>query len=943
MQPALATTRFLIHDPDTVWFVESGTVDLFLAAGEGDGGGPRRHLLRVTQGGAVFGMPRGGCRILAIPGPETIVRETPRQGFDDWDALDRWVTELTEAVVGAMPPKRYEPLEAGAVTAVDRRPVSPRHGLVWAEPVEGCAHFLGDRSTAGIVPGCLFPVSSKGWLEPVEAMQFGVYGTAEFVLRDPAWSGLRQFHECVLALLERGAAEDSAKELARAERRARSDNRRLNLALRRLAAPLGGRAAAAEDRPTDDPWLAACQALGEQLKVDFVAGSARRDGGPAADPVESIARASGVRYRTVLLAEGWWAHEHGPMLARREADRAPVALVPAARGYEWFDPSSGARHRVNAQFAATLEPFGWFFYRPFPARPIGVAELMRFGLLGAKPELLTILLAGVGAALIAMVLPFATGYVFDSVIPGAKRGSLATVALILVVAAVCGALFELMRGFALLRLEGRMDAAVQAAVWDRLLEAPVAFFRRYSAGDLASRGLGIQAMRQILTGSAVTSLLSGIFSLTSFILLFHYNSKLAVVAAGLTLVAFLFVGGCGYAGVRAQRRMAEMEGHLAGTTLQIVNGIAKIRVSGAESRAFAVWAREFAGLKTVAVRNRALANRVGVFTAAWPVLCSLAIFSIYAGSLLTAAKSAAAAPMTTGEFVGFTAAFAQMLQGSLGFASALLAVLGVAPIYERSKPILEAVPEAGPNTSQPGELSGDIEVRHVTFHYRADLPAVLQDVSLRIAPGQFVAVVGPSGSGKSTLFRMLLRFETPQSGSIYYDRRDLATLDVQALRQQIGVVLQNGRIRAGSIHKNIVGTANLTVEEAWEAARMAGLDADIEAMPMGMQTVLGEGGGSLSGGQRQRLLIARALVRRPRIVLFDEATSALDNATQSIVSRSMDNLRATRVVIAHRLSTIERADWIYVMEKGQVVQQGTYSELMAQGGPFAELARRQLT
>jgi ATP-binding cassette subfamily C protein len=206
-----------------------------------------------------------------------------------------------------------------------------------------------------------------------------------------------------------------------------------------------------------------------------------------------------------------------------------------------------------------------------------------------------------------------------------------------------------------------------------------------------------------------------------------------------------------------------------------------------------------------------------------------------------------------------------------------------------------------------------------------------------------VAIVGASGSGKSTLFRMLLRFETPESGSIYYDRRDLATLDVQALRQQIGVVLQNGRIRAGSIHKNIVGTANLTVEEAWEAARMAGLDADIEAMPMGMQTVLGEGGGSLSGGQRQRLLIARALVRRPRILLFDEATSALDNTTQDTVSRSMDNLRSTRVVIAHRLSTIQRADWIYVMEKGQVVQQGAYRELLAQEGPFAELARRQLT
>jgi NHLM bacteriocin system ABC transporter ATP-binding protein len=945
MHTTLATTtRFLIHDPDRVWIVESGSVDLFLAAAsEGGDAGPRRHLLRVTQGGVIVGMPPARCQILAVPGPETTVRETSRAWFDNLDGLDRWVTQLTEAVAGAIPPKRYEPLEAGAVTALDRRPVSPRHGVVWAEPVEGSAYFLGDASTAPITPGCLFPVSSKGWLEPVEAMQFGACGTAEFVVLDPAWNGLRQFHECVLARLERSAAQDEAADLARAGRRARSDHRRMNLALRRLAAPLDARAAAPADLATDDPWLAACQALGERARIEFVAAPARRDGGPAVDPLEAIARASGVRYRTVLLEEGWWTREHGPMLARRETGKTPVALLPAARGYEWFDPASGARHRVTTQFASTLEPFGWCFYRPFPAHPIGAAELLRFGLVGAKPELLTILLAGVAAALVAMVLPLATGYIFDSLLPGARRGTLTTLALILVVTAICGALFELTRGFALLRVEGRMDAAIQAAVWDRLLEAPVAFFRRYSAGDLATRGLGIQSMREILTGSAVTSLLSGIFSLTSFALLFYYSSKLAVVAAGLTLVAFLFVSACGYANVRCQRQMAQIRGHLAGTTLQIVNGIAKIRVSGAETRAFAVWAREFAALKTIAVRSRALANRVSVFTASWPVLCSLAIFALYAGSLLTPKPDPSAAPMTTGEFVGFTAAFAQMMLASLGFASALIAVLGVAPIYDRARPILETLPEADSGSSQPGELEGDIEVRHVSFRYRADGPPVLQDVSLRISPGQFVAIVGASGSGKSTLFRMLLRFETPESGSIYYDRRDLATLDVQALRQQIGVVLQNGRIRAGSIHKNIVGTANLTVEEAWEAARMAGLDADIEAMPMGMQTVLGEGGGSLSGGQRQRLLIARALVRRPRILLFDEATSALDNTTQDTVSRSMDNLRSTRVVIAHRLSTIQRADWIYVMEKGQVVQQGAYRELLAQEGPFAELARRQLT
>ena len=277
-----------------------------------------------------------------------------------------------------------------------------------------------------------------------------------------------------------------------------------------------------------------------------------------------------------------------------------------------------------------------------------------------------------------------------------------------------------------------------------------------------------------------------------------------------------------------------------------------------------------------------------------------------------------------------------------GFSSALIGVLSVAPAYERAKPILEAAAEAGSGRAYPNRLTGDIELRHVSFRYRANAPLAVKDVSISIQPGQFVALVGASGSGKSSLLRLLLGFEQPESGIISYDQRDLANLDPQAVRQQIGVVLQGGRIAAGSIFSNITGSLEATTEEVWDAARMAGFEADIKEMPMGMHTVLGEGGGTLSGGQRQRLLIARALVKKPRILFFDEATSALDNETQAIVSRSLEALDATRVVIAHRLTTIERADSIYVMHRGELVQQGSYQELAAQQGPFADLAKRQI-
>jgi ABC-type bacteriocin/lantibiotic exporter with double-glycine peptidase domain len=273
---------------------------------------------------------------------------------------------------------------------------------------------------------------------------------------------------------------------------------------------------------------------------------------------------------------------------------------------------------------------------------------------------------------------------------------------------------------------------------------------------------------------------------------------------------------------------------------------------------------------------------------------------------------------------------------------AFTSILSIVPLYERIKPIIEAAPEVDVNKAAPGELNGHIDVASIRFRYIPDGQLIVKDVSLEVAPGEYVALVGGSGSGKSTLFRILLGFEIPESGTIYYDGKDITSLDIQELRRQVGVVLQNGKIMGGPIFLNILGASNLSLDDAWEAARMAGLDADIKAMPMGMYTVLSPGGGTLSGGQRQRLLIARAIVRKPRILFFDEATSALDNKTQAVVSRSLERLQASRLVIAHRLSTIINADRILVMDRGRLVQTGTYNELMKQEGLFAELAKRQI-
>ena len=319
----------------------------------------------------------------------------------------------------------------------------------------------------------------------------------------------------------------------------------------------------------------------------------------------------------------------------------------------------------------------------------------------------------------------------------------------------------------------------------------------------------------------------------------------------------------------------------------------------------------------------------------------MAIFFTMAKLQQKALENGEAFDMTTGDFLAFNAAFGIFLAAMQALGDVSVSLLGIVPIYERLKPILEAEPEVDSTKVAAAQLRGAIELSHVSFRYDANGPLVLNDVTLDIEPGQFVAFVGSSGSGKSTLMKVMLGFLKPEAGSVYYDGQDLGTLDVRMVRQQLGVVLQESRLLPADIYRNIVGSSSRSVAEAWEASRKAGLADDIKRLPMGMHTYVSEGGGGFSGGQKQRLMIARALVHDPRVLFLDEATSALDNRTQSLVTQSMDRLQATRVVIAHRLSTIQNADKICYLHQGKLIEQGTYEELMALGGHFSELAKRQ--
>jgi NHLM bacteriocin system ABC transporter ATP-binding protein len=918
------------------YLVRRGHVDLYCADVAGaEPVGVRRFLTRCGAGTLLPGCAGGGGpALLAVGGADCealVLSEDRLAGLprgQQAQLIESWVLALSIPVFGAIPAWPGTVGEAGEEheLAVGSRLHAAR-GLLWATPLRGRLRNAG----APAIDGGALPLADGLCVEAVGEARVRLLSTTELSARGWALAGLRCFHQALPGALRRLLDQQEEAARQRLQGRDAAGRRSLARALGLLAGTLDPRLARAEPGlPEDalaDAFAQAAAALGTAAPAP--AGKAG---------LAELARAAGIGTRDVLLREGWWRYDSGPLIASRQQDGTAVALLPDGRGGYRLAAPGAAPRRVDGALAASLSGKAVQLYGPLPAQLRGIGELARFALSGGLRDLGTLWLAGLFGGALAALLPLATGYVFQWIIPHAESQQLPAVVLGLALAACGAAAFELSRAVALLRLEGRMEAVLQPALMQRLLALPARFFRGFGVGDLSDRLLGVQRIRQLLAGSAAGSLLSGLFSLVSFVVILYYSLRLALLAALLGGFAMLVTALLAWAQLRQERLASELRGREQGLVVQLVQGIAKVRVGAAEPRLFAVWAELFGRHKARAFQGLRYANARALFYAVYPLLTSLVLFA----AMARLPRAPAPGGLGLGGFLAVYAAFGQLLAALTATAGSLTAALGALPQFERMRPLVEAAPEARAGRSDPGALSGEIEVCGLGFRYVANGPAVLDGVSLRVTPGQFVAIVGASGSGKSTLLRLLLGFETPDSGDILYQGRSIATLDPVALRRRMGVVLQHGRIVSGSIFDNITGGLPYTHDEAWAAARMAGLEADIKAMPMGMHTQVIEGVSTFSGGQYQRLMIARALIGKPQVLMFDEATSALDNATQALVTASLERLHVTRVVIAHRLSTVRGADCIHVLDGGRLVQSGSYDSLMAADGPFRALARRQL-
>jgi len=686
----------------------------------------------------------------------------------------------------------------------------------------------------------------------------------------------------------------------------------------------------AEERVlTDDGLFRACGLVCTAAGIELPARLRVRQ---QPESVAAIAAAAGVRTRRIALRPGWWRQSAEPLLGF--AGDRPVALLPGRLGRHLLvDPVGGRRVRMTERVNARLAPTAYAFYRPLPGRPLSGRDLFLLALGRTRSDIAALLAAGAAGGALALAAPVAATTIFGQIVPTDDRLALVGLALALIAVALAVAVLQIGRGLAIQRVQTRVGVSVQAALWDRLLRLPPRFFRAYTAGELATRSLGIERMRQLLGAATVELFISAGFSLVSFALLFVYDPALAAVAAAAVFCLLVVQTLGAWRQLPGQRSAWASETRVAGLLSQILSAIGKLRVAGAEERAFGRWAEEFTRQRRFTRQAVRVGNRAAAFTLAAPLLGELLIF---------AAASSPGHGLSTARFVGFNAAFMQVLVAFVALGPALAAVVGAIPLVEAAQPILRAVPETARAGADPGELAGEIELSQVSFRYHPHGPLAVDDVSLRISPGELIAIVGPSGSGKSTLIRLLLGFEQPQQGTVLFDGRDLRALDVEGVRKQIGAVLQNGGPLPTDIFTNIVGASGANMEDAWRAARVVGLAELVERLPMGMHTIVPEQGSTFSGGERQRLMLARAVVRRPRIMLLDEATSAIDARAEEEIARSLSTIAATRVVVAHRLTTIAGADRIYLMLGGRIAASGTYDELLERSDAFAELAERQL-
>ena len=944
-----------LDDPDFIWFIDKGAVDLFLAEfKDGEEQAAPQHLLRAGAGrflpGVAPDVEDSKLCLIAKGLPGTVLKRLPAAVLTDANPAElaaqteTWLTDLAETLSRYVThrPRPDAVAVPGTTRTLEPGTLSVRRDVVWvSRPPSGAGLYMDlvdwtEIAGANASREGAIPLTPANWLTLFDRTKVTAVSSITLAREGRLLSALADFHAVAFAL-ERLNRRLAVVDHANLERARASSRRRDEDAARRRLFNIYDLPVEDKAEQEDSALAEAIRIIGRKEGIEF---RIPRRSGASETPLRlvDILDASAVRTRRVKLKaeDKWWRGDSNAMLAFRAEDSRPVVLLPGAFGrYREVDPISKRSVRLTADRAAALEPEAWMFYRPLPAGSAEARDLLRIGLHGAATDVFRLILAGLPAGLIKLLPALALGFTASQIMQGGDLGAIYAAAAALAGFGVLGALLHMLQGMALMRLEGRSASRIEAAFWDRLLRLPSGVLHRYPAGDLAMRGMTFQNMRGGVQGVVADSVLSIVFLLPVFGVIFLYDDRLGVIALAFSIASLLTTFLIGMRQILPYGRMIGAVRSVTGKLFQIISGIAKLRVESAEGSAFAIWARDFRKQKRAELELGAFEGHLQAFGAALPLLTGAV--------LLYAVATSESRTIPVGDFlvvytvyIAFQAALARLGE-SFGAVAAMM------PGLEQIRPLLAVEPESAAEGEPVEHLGGEILFDHITFRYDPDGPLILDDVTIRARPGEFIAIAGESGAGKSTLFQLALGLEQPTAGAVYYDGRDLRHLNLKQVRRKIGAVPQAVQLHPQDLWDNIVAHhEGATTEEVWQTARTAGIESEIKAMPMGMMTPVGTSGSVLSGGESQRVTIARSQIRTPRIMLLDEATNWLDNESQAEVMNNLAALSSTRIVIAHRLSTLQQADRIYVMQAGKVVEFGSFEELMEAGGVFRELVKRQI-
>lgn len=942
-----ARTPLNLSSAEQAYLVKAGEVDLFLVHKYEERNGFRDFCAGFTEGDILWPVPANQTlKAIAVgqQGTQLVPLDISRVEQIEHresvgSAIDDWLKKITKGILGSgnVPAEAKLIRNAENITFKGDTKISTSKHIYWLkvenDDITYCDRYRVDQSSVSYIP-----ITHQSWLTIPTNGEYKLKRTPELMDDLSIDELLKAFHSWLLNIYHKKFTEERKQEgklLKKSIEERKSDRFEAFKGLSKVIQTAEEHLKSFAGTKSNVPLV---QAL--DLVVDRKDITLETPKKLSADSIQvalrEVSRHNDLRTRQVKLGSHWWNKDSGAMLGFYGEDKQPVALLREKKRYEMHNPATGTVVEIDEETEKDISEIAYNIYVSFPDKKLTFKDLLRLSLRHVKGDLVMIVIMGLTAALLTMLTPVLTGYIFDNVIPDSSFSELYQVCAALVLAAFAGVSLQATRNIALLRLEGKSNMELQAGIWDRILKLPSQFFRKFSAGELATRADGLNQIRQLLAGATLTTLLTAIFNSLHIVLLFYYAPTLGWIGIGLVLISLLLLSGSVWYRVGFRKKSQNISQKLNGTVQQLLNGISKIKTTGSEGSALLVWAKKFANQVNYNYRIEKNQNLATIFVGVYPILAS-GVFFYMVGS------SENHMDLSTGAYLAFAAAFTTVFTAITTLTQTADQLTQATVIYQNAQPILEATPEVDKTKKTPGALKGLIEIESMSFSYEKNGPMVLKDINLSVEPGEFVAVVGPSGAGKSTLFRLLLGFEKPVEGNIYFDHKNLADLDINLVRRQFGVVLQESKLMAGTLYRNIVGSrTELSMDNAWDAAEKVGLADDIKAMPMNMHTMVSENGGNISGGQKQRLMIARSIIQHPNILLMDEATSALDNHTQKLVSDSLDNIKATRIVIAHRLSTIMHADKIIVLKDGRIEERGNYDQLMSNDGVFAELANRQI-